>query len=193
MKYAIDLFVYLKKAVDMGPCALVEIIVMPKGLSFPLPSEEGDAMWLSQMGWSPNDIFQFYKEPMISDSVTTDGSIASDLSEKDSTDKGDQEVDKSGKDYIDVLESSFTSSVGGLQSQIEAIVRRVLDGRVVQPIKDLTESVPGEGGRHTIDANDKQRVQEAETLAALGLNPVRGLLLYGPPGCGKVNEKKGMS
>lgn len=68
------------------------------------------------------------------------------------------------------------TTVGGLQSQIDEIVRRVLDGRVVRPASssDNVTTVSHE--------LDRIRRQEMEALLELGLQPCRGLLLYGPPG-----------
>ena len=48
--------------------------------------------------------------------------------------------------------------VGGLDAQLGQIVRRAVGGRLYPPA--LTRS--------------------------LGISPVRGMLLYGPPGCGKT-------
>ena len=55
-------------------------------------------------------------------------------------------------------------------------MRRVLDGRVI-------------AGSSMIDKSEQEAneiTREAKTLAALGLTPVRGLLLHGSPGCGKT-------
>ncbi|KAG5179622.1 vesicle-fusing ATPase [Tribonema minus] len=57
-----------------------------------------------------------------------------------------------------VVGASLATSVGGLDTQLEEIVRRVL----------ATRALP------------------ADVRQALGVSHVRGLLLYGPPGCGKT-------
>ena len=55
------------------------------------------------------------------------------------------------------LEASLKTSVGGLEAQLEAIVRRVLASRA-----------------------------DPEAARRLGVSHVRGILLSGPPGCGKT-------
>ena len=70
-----------------------------------------------------------------------------------------------------------------MSDEINQIVRRVLDGRVLRPA-DEDDSVGDEGD--STNAELSAASMEAEELAALGLSPVRGLLLYGPPGCGKT-------
>lgn len=87
-----------------------------------------------------------------------------------------------GNDFVGYLESSFTASVGGLQSQIDSIIRRVLDGRV---LASTSESVMSKNITN-LSAADAIRRKEMEALLDLGLQPVRGLLLYGPPGTGKT-------
>jgi len=65
---------------------------------------------------------------------------------------------------------SNVTIVGGLNSQIEAIVRRVLDGRVIRPAE---EEVSGDSN---LDLT--KTVMEAETLAQLGLSPVKGKYFF---------------
>jgi vesicle-fusing ATPase len=158
------------EAIDMGPCGLVELILTPTGLSLPLLSDEGEeSMAVSKVGFDPRTMFDFVSINETNDTVThTKEELDNDA------------FSETGQSHIDALHSTFSSSVGGLQPQIQSIVRRVLDGRVVRPVQDLQVD---DTNAHRI------RTEEARALAELGLQPVRGLLLYGPPGCGKVRMR----
>lgn len=160
------------EAVDMGPAAIVEILVLPKsvisrGLGLP-DLRKGQDMVLTKFPWKPQQIFGMKPEDKASQSKnnTTKLSLVT----------GYTPIEEAyGKDRNDAFESEFKESVGGLQHQIDAIVRRVLDGRVLQVSDDDDDY-----------SNDDNGVLEAKELAVLGLTPVRGLLLYGPPGTGKT-------
>lgn len=196
------------EAVDAGPCAFLEVLILPKGLSLPLllplrdntidnnelddnldtpvnvaaPVEAIEEMTIGQMKWNVHDML---------DLVTAQESKAASTipdeskeSQQDSTTDFDESVLTTGQGYLDYLESSFTASVGGLQPQIDSIIRRVLDGRAVG---STTEAIDGNTMLSTTTGNaDSIRRHEMETLLDLGLQPVRGLLLYGPPGTGKT-------
>ena len=76
-------------------------------------------------------------------------------------------ISQSGKHRNDAFESDFKASVGGLQKQIDAIVRRVLDGRVLRPVQEDDNAAEDETTMALAAA-----ALEAEELAVLGLSPV---------------------
>lgn len=156
------------EAMDMGSCALLEVIIAPYGVSLPILWQDGAEMALTRMQWNPNVMFDYVKE---------EEEDIQDVAESPQPETLLRDGDSNDGSQIEEWESSFASSVGGLQGQIEAIVRRVLDGRVIRPLSEINDSDASLEGKRAI---------EAKALAELGLQPVRGLLLYGPPGCGKT-------
>ena len=92
----------------------------------------------------------------------------------------------SGVDRNQAFEKSFQSSVGGLQPQIQAIVRRVLDSQIIRPAETDYFIASNETNTNvyldSTSASISAVALEAEELALLGLSPVKGFLLYGPPG-----------
>jgi SpoVK/Ycf46/Vps4 family AAA+-type ATPase len=150
----------------------MELTILPKGLEAPLVYEEKGSteMAIAQVQCNPDLLFHIPEEvdntkanqtmiQSIESSIETDLLLASEM------------------DYIEGLETSFTSVVGGLQKEVEAIVRRVLDGRAM-----------------TLKSGEAEvRAKDLQAMLDLGLTPVRGLLLYGPPGCGKTASAREIS
>lgn len=81
------------------------------------------------------------------------------------------------------LHSTFCSTLGGLRPQVDEIVRRVLDGRVLrQPgiTTAMTSSSIDDSSSSSADAAavaaslDEIRRQEMQGLLELGLHPIKG-------------------
>ena len=123
-------------------------------------------MALGRLNWSPTDMFSLSED-------AEDGIEVGTLDNFGST-----PMSLSGKDRNAAFANDFRSSVGGLGNEVAMIIRRVLDGRVLKPA-DEDDAVGDEGD--STNAELSVASMEAEELAALGLSPVRGLLLYGPP------------
>lgn len=157
----------------MGPAAILELTLLPR-LWQDLPTifdknilmggSCGDmTMSHAAFGWDPSNMLHLLPE----EENERDGS--------EDTNSSDESVLQSleGKERNEALKTHFQNSVGGLQPQIDAIVRRVLDGRSIYATQTKV-------GKDTSMTN--QARIEAEELSLLGLQPVRGLLLYGRPG-----------
>ena len=162
------------EALDMGSCAVIEFIILPKGQQLPSVFTDEEDMALSRLAWKPSSIFKAHGQ---------------DTTAKSEHNKYDETVTKamglSGKERNIAFEESFKTNVGGLGLQIDMIVRRVLDGRILKPADEEKEEIPDDESWNP--NHDLGQVKlEAEALETLGLTPVRGLLLYGPPGCGKT-------
>jgi vesicle-fusing ATPase len=194
------------QAVDMGPCAILEISLSGKKEETVASEEDRDEsmsrragnsgsgidgrgeMQLSRIHWDPMKMF-VYMENTSNGEANNGNSLST--SEQDALLMGNLAMNLGGKKRNEAFTSDFKSAVGGLNHQIDVIVRRVLDGRVIRPVDEdsvLTPSSSGADGslESRTEGELTQAALEADELALLGLTPVRGLLLYGPPGCGKT-------
>lgn len=160
------------ESLDIGSAALLEITLVPRGQTLQTDETIGD-MVVKNFIWKPQEIFGVFPEK--GTNGITDGDAMDLVS-------GYTPISQAGKDRNDAFQADFKTDVGGLEPQIDAIVRRVLDGRVIRPVGE-------DGGLIEKDETTtalKVATLEAQELAILGLTPVRGLLLYGPPGTGKT-------
>lgn len=130
------------EAIDIGPCLFMEVLLYPDGLEVDLLREDntGDIL-VSSPSWQPHQFLSYRSTVAV---VSPMENLAEDSSAFDTS---------AFKDRIKL-------SVGGLQTQIDQVVRRVVDGRAYQ-------------------GSEKS---DMSFLYTLGLSPIRGLLLYGPPG-----------
>jgi vesicle-fusing ATPase len=139
-------------------------------------------MAVQNLVWKPQQMFDAIYDTSKDKNGTSDGDILDFGS-------GYTPISQAGKDRNDAFESDFKGAVGGLQFQIDAIVRRVLDGRVIRPAQEDDGSIEKDEMTTALTT----ATLEAQELAVLGLTPVRGLLLYGPPGTGKTLLARNLS
>lgn len=151
------------EALDIGAAAILEVILLPAGLHM---EEDDGHMTLMNIGWDMSKMITFFD-----DSGTERVSTRKDSN--DDLERFDPLLQLSGKERNDLMRDTFSQSVGGLKPQVDAIVRRVLDGRVYRSLDN--DEIIG-----------TQSLSDAKELESLGLTSVRGLLLYGEPGCGKT-------
>ena len=168
MQYGGPLRVYT--AVDMGPCALLEVTVLPHQTQMaPLDDDELEKndMFAISLGWDPHRMLvsttRIEQEKGLTSSSSSHRLLLA-----------------GGKERDDFFASTLSTKVGGMQSAIDEIVRRVLSGRAFDPAVE-------NGDAASPNKSTDYGVFEANELQSLGLSPVRGLLLFGPSGCGKTS------
>jgi len=169
------------EALDIGPAAILEVTLLPRlWQDLPTVFEKSVLMGGASVdmtmsdaafGWDPSIMLQRLPPEEEEDGKSDDGGGGS------GSESASVFESLEGKQRNDALTSHFQSRVGGLQTQIDAIVRRVLDGRSIYS----THNGDGSDGKTMNQAR-----LEAEELSLLGLQPVRGMLLYGKPGVGKT-------
>ena len=174
MQYGGPLRVYT--AVDMGPCALLEVTVLPPQTQMaPLDDDELEKndMFAISLGWDPHSM-------LVSKTMRNEQGKGLNDNDASSSSSSQQLLVAGGKERDDYFASTLSTKVGGMQSAIDEIVRRVLSGRTFDPTVDYWDAA-------SPNKNTDYGVLEANELQSLGLSPVRGLLLFGPSGCGKTS------
>lgn len=111
-------------SVDMGSAAVLEVTVLPKGKKMTPILEQSSKcgnMAVARMDWKPHQMFHIPSTKIIHSNES--------IEKSDSSAIGNLAMSLAGKDRNDAFTNDFQSAVGGLKPQIDAIVRRVLDGR----------------------------------------------------------------
>ena len=164
-------------AMDIGSAGFIEITLLPKGQELRNNKVNNEELVLPAM----------MLQSRISSYITKliqlkNNTLGKDNQFKQKTklfnDKMTSSTNTQNKTRNDIVSQRITTSVGGLQDEIYTIIRRVLDGRMMMNSIGSDES----------NSSILKQQEEYDTLQSLGLNPVKGLLLYGPPGCGKVSK-----
>ncbi len=164
------------ESVDIGSAAVLEISMVPRGQTLATDDAANyDDMIVNNCVWKPQEIFG---------AIPDENDANRNVEGSDDIDfvSGYTPISQAGKDRNDAFQADFKEDVGGLQPQIDAIVRRVLDGRVIRPVSEDDGLLEQDETTTALNV----ATLEARELAILGLTPVRGLLLYGPPGTGKT-------
>ena len=188
------------EAVDMGPCGLIEITILPKGLELglfrgrPAVPEHNDRTTAAHVtttqvteemlvthatAFDPRGFFSLPSGSATKESGTnhvptttptnTTATITTTTTTSNETESSIH-VQSSSSSWVEnsAIETQFSTVLGGLQTEIQAIIRRVLDGRQTSNDAAATPT------------------SDYQLMLDLGLSPVRGVLLYGKPGCGKT-------
>ena len=212
-------------AIDMGPCAFIELTILPKGseLSLAYTGTEGlcesseepssdnngsspsssssssrrkgkqnlnvinEMTILQSQQCNPELLFEFQQDTTTSNSSKLLASSITELYNNNETLSILNELNDDDANYIEGLETTFTSVLGGLQNEVDTIIRRVLDGRALQLTTISRDATSDDSDDDTkVLSQAVKRANEMQEMLDLGLHPVRGLLLYGHPGCGKT-------
>ena len=181
-------------AIDMGPCGLMEVTILPKDLKLGLLSTREsaalEAEFAAKVVTNSETIDDEEDRSIVFERQATEEMVVSQQAAsfdprwllsfpsetnssttKNETSSTNQTNIRLDTTYggVDDIEMQFSTVLGGLQPEIQSIIRRVLDGR-----------------RRSIDEKSPTSSSELQTMLEFGLSPVRGLLLYGKPGCGKT-------